>query len=350
MRLYKVIACAIVISMPASAVLAEGRDYDADKAAVAGMYKSDNAQTRAAKNGIAEIYTAKNFADAADATYRKYPNYVMLAVSPPPEKINWTNYSTLTKSIATNITDLALSNQTNFVGHVTFEFACTYSEGRKFTTVSGETPNAGENPQDLRKWLGYNMMFDYIPGDLESREDVEQFLSKLSAQPLETGIAVFLISPESCQNVASFFKSAVSKGVYRRYSIGLSPKHGEGASCASLGAAVTEMADLPNFSKMAKQWSFNVYLPKEFITKHDEPQATPAAIWKFRNTPLLKEPAFPYKKILVYDPERIYIWILKTFSRSNMSTVPVKKFFINKSPALILDYRNTSGTQKNWSF
>ncbi|MFA5161187.1 MAG: hypothetical protein WC421_02985 [Elusimicrobiales bacterium] len=278
---------------------------------------------------------AEKFSRAAEKTYRQYPNQITLHILNSPQGLDWSNATAVFKSYTANV--MAGSHA---VGHVAFEISCVSDSGRK-TIVTGQTD--GENNKEyLYMWWhnkGYNVFFGYVPGAMQTREQVEAEFGDVSGEKGRTAFATFLVSPQSCAEAARFVETYKSEKVYARFGINQRPLHKEGACCANLAAAVLRVAGVTDHDK---DWSRTFYVPLSLVDMTLPRE--PSIIDELGLYDWTVKPSEAYRVLHFFDPDLFHRWTTSNRSAKQVNGHATGGYKIGRAPGLVLDYRGSVPT------
>ncbi|HBA60129.1 MAG TPA: hypothetical protein DCZ92_04810 [Elusimicrobia bacterium] len=310
---------------------AQGVEISVPKAAFAG-------------GGSSEAGIPGSFVKAADKAFRGNANYITLYAMPSPHAMDWKNLATLVFSFARNQAAVSLTKQTHAIGHVAFEIGCTLPDGRRTLVVSGQVPkdkdSMGGFTEQAKAGAGYSAFFGYVPGRLQTQEQLETELDTLSNEANEVAFLTLKVSPQSCLEAQRYIKAYDDEGVSTRYGLGVRPLYKEGGGCANVGVSVVEVAGPADFERLSSPWGRTFYVPQELLgdAQNNVGLGDVASYWKYDWT---KKPAGEHKKLFFYDPDLIYKWIRAAGAGS-------ERYMVNKSAGLTLDYTSSSSPTQWW--
>ena len=293
-------------------------------------------------------YKPGTFAQAAANTYRGNANYITLYAIPSPHPMDWKNLTTLVYSFARNQAAVSLLHQTHAIGHVAFEIGCTQDDGSRKLVVTGQVPRDKDSmsgfTQDAKSGLGYSTFFSYVPGRLQTREQLETELDTLSNEKGEVAFLTLKVSQQSCLEAQRYIKAYDDEGVSSRYGLGVRPLYKEGGGCANVGVSVVEVAGPADFAQLSAPWSRTFYVPNELLgdSQHHVGLADVASYWKYDWT---RKPAGQYRKLFFYDPDLIYKWILASKAGQESK---YEGYAINSSAGVTVDYTASSSPTQWW--
>lgn len=288
------------------------------------------------------------FPAQAAAAYRSLPNYITLHTIPSPAPMDWTSVGSLALAFARNEIAVELLGQTHAIGHVAFEIGCTLPDGSRTFLMTGQSPVSMKGfSEQVKKGSGFGAFFGYVEGRLQTQDELNQSLTKLSRKKKEAAFLTMQVSRESCLEASRYMAAYRSEGVYTRYGLGVRPLYAEGGGCANVGASVVEVAGPAAFPLLSKQWSRTIYLPKKAMGAPGNP-AGAGDIAPFLLTDWTKKPSYPSKLLFFYDPDLVYDWILRAYAAGSSEGRPVQRYSINKSKGVTVDYSGDSAPTQWW--
>ena len=183
------------------------------------------------------------FPAQAAAAYRSLPNYITLHTIPSPAPMDWTSVGSLALAFARNEIAVELLGQTHSIGHVAFEIGCTLPDGSRTFLMTGQSPVSMKGfSEQVKQGSGFGAFFGYVEGRLQTEDELNQSLTRLSKKNKEAAFLTMQISRESCLEASRYMAAYRSEGVYTRYGLGVRPLYAEGGGCANVGASVLEVA------------------------------------------------------------------------------------------------------------
>jgi len=295
-----------------------------------------------------DVTGPSGFPAQAAAAYRSLPNYITLHAIPSPGPMDWTNVTALALSFARNQLAVNYFGQTHSIGHVSFEIGCTLPDGSRSFLMTGQSPVSmkGFNEQ-VKAGSGFGAFFGYVEGRLQTEEELNKSLTSLSGQNKEAAFLTMQVSRESCLEAARYMAAYRDRGVYTRYGLGVRPLYAEGGGCANVGASVVEVAGPAVFPLLSKKWSRTIYLPKKLMGGPDN-HVGAGDIAPYLLTNWTKKPSYPSKTLFFYDPDLIYDWILAAHKAGAAEGRALKRYSINRSKGVLLDYSGETAPTAWW--
>lgn len=296
----------------------------------------------------ADVAGPAGFPAQAAAAYRYLPNYITLHAIPSPGPMNWTSVSSLALSFARNELAVNYFGQTNSIGHVSFEIGCTLPDGSRSFTMTGQSPVSMKGfTEQVKAGSGYGAFFGHVEGRLQTPQELDRALTRLSGQNGEVAFLTMRVSRDSCLEAARYMAAYRAEGVYTRYGLGARPLYAEGGGCANVGASVVEVAGPAVFPQLSEKWSRTIYLPKKLMGG-PENHVGAGDIAPYLLSNWTKKPSYPSKTLFFYDPDLIYDWILAAHRAGASEGRPAARYAINKARGVLLDYSADTAPTAWW--
>lgn len=295
--------------------------------------------------GSSHYYRPGSYVKAAGSAYRGNTNYITLYNIRSPHAMDWSDIASLSVSAARNSMLVKLAGQTHSIGHVAFEIGCTLPGGSRNLVVTGQTNSDGMGgfADQVRAGAGYSAFFGYVPGRMQTREELEKEEDTLSNQQDEVNFLTLKVSQASCLEAQRYIKAYEDEKVSSRYGLGVRPLYHEGGGCANVGVSVIEVAGPADFAGLTAPWSRTFYIPEELLGS-DANHVGVMDLAGYLKYDWSKKTDKPHKVLFFYDPDLMYDWVKARFP----GAAPQDKYMINSSVGLTLDYTGSSSPTGWW--
>ncbi len=249
-----------------------------------------------------------------------------------PRGISWKSPQSLARSVVRN----TLTFEPHSIGHVSIKLECgTWTNRPAQTRFTGMTQGKGGRSEVqllLKDKIGLGILFHTFRGRMDRAQDLK---NELPWYHKNGGLAIHVakIKDESCHRMADYIQAFDTANYDQFYGLHLRPRHREGAGCSAFIASVLEVGGLLS-PETDLAWKQTVNVPWRWM-------GSPSRnVWL---TSLLKSPRArswanetePHKKITFYDPDQMYRWAKKEWSKRR----PHEKQKIGKTYVFFSDLR-----------
>jgi hypothetical protein len=138
-------------------------------------------------------------------------------------------------------------------------------------------------------------------------------------EPAETGAPAarlrVLLSPESADRMFAFHAEFFDRGTWRRMALVSDPLAGDGASCASLTAALLQVGGVFD-PAWRTEWQRTLLVPEEL---YGEPEARRVPVRRLLVGPAVRrwaEATEPHRVVRFYDTTKMYEWVVRRAGHS----------------------------------
>lgn len=261
--------------------------------------------------------------------------------------MSWDSPGQLVRGVLVNELGKALRGYTRTLGHAGIEVQAG---------AVGEAPARHflgsvtfQNPRDfrtllLRDQIGLGMLFDNVPGRLESPGEMQVSLDE-GAQNGRLASVRFLLAPQVAHALLDYAAAFERAGVHERYGLEARPLCAEGAGCSAFSMAFLELAGVlePRF---VDAWSFSVRVPERdgrhaLIggTKRPGVRVSLARVASLRRS--WATPEELGIDIFGWDPTRMTRWIQARCAEP-MRDASERVEFRGQAPTLVIDARSAT--------
>lgn len=200
------------------------------------------------------------------------------------------------------------------VGHVMIELKTTDpATGQPLYLVTAvNTADPGEwTDQAVKHKIGYAIFTRGVGGTIDHPDRVANDADEPAEVGIESARLRVLLSPEAAARMVRFYERFMADGTWRRFALVSDPLTGDGASCASLAAALLEVGGLltPN---LRAAWRRTLRVPDPLVGDADAGKKVP--LRKLFIGPSVRrwaEACEPHREIAYYDTALMHAWIVR---------------------------------------
>jgi hypothetical protein len=217
-----------------------------------------------------------------------------------PKLLDWTTPRSL---ISTTLRG-AIGGGSHQIGHVFVGFKC---DGEA-EVLSGMTNGPGFNSRTnlLKKKHGMSVLIQDNVGRLQLTEEVQKDIIKLSTGKRMSAMRME-ISNYQCLRMKEWYREYSLRSPIIYGGVDKRPLNGEGAGCSAYSMSFFQYADL-DFADFNKRFEQTIYVPNELLGS-DTFKVGLGTI--YGNRKKLAVPAADALEVKLYDPNTMYLWILK---------------------------------------
>ncbi len=299
-----------------------------------------------------------SFSDAANKSYRKYPNSLTLHTIKSPIDINWKTPSGLLSSVLES--KFLHSKRTKFsIGHTTVELNCTSPNGEKKRLVGGQSSQGlDQYVKYLKKGYGFSILLgpdeieryselDKYPlltvaGYLQGQNEVEQDLDDSIWKKDLASTTTVVLSYDECEKLVDFFQEYKRRTVNttdeagNNYGFGADPLKFEGAGCATFAEAFLKIANLDGLIELMER---RIHVPEKLFG-NDENSVTS---WKlfFRGDRMGRDNFLNRKMVTFPCPSKLhdevrYLYFKNIKEVNNMQLIEKGILGESQAPYIVL--------------
>jgi hypothetical protein len=267
---------------------------------------------------------------------------VTIFVIAPPAPINWQGPADLLNSTIKSFSNLISSFQYRFIGHTLVAFKSSHIEGTKAYSISGARPLEVFKGV-FKERIGLGLLGGIFKAYIESQKKIDSTL-KFNSRKDKVLFIKYLINERSAIRIIDFFEKFEHKfdNCYAPmdfYGGALWPLYeNEGAACSAFCVSTLIAGNLIN--EEAEEWKVNFKIPIKLIGGRYN-KGNKVAV---RDVMRTKEwyhgegiEGVDFISLEIYDPNKMFNWIKKTFESNDSYFKPVTE---NGIPGLMVDCRN----------
>ncbi len=249
-----------------------------------------------------------------------------------PKLLDWTTPRSL---ISTTLRG-AIGGASHQIGHVFVGFKC---DGEA-EVLSGMTNGPGFSSRTnlLKKKHGMSVLIQDNAGRLQLTEEVQKDIRKLSTGKRMSAMKME-ISNDQCLRMKEWYREYSLRTPIIYGGVDKRPLNGEGAGCSAYSMSFFEYADL-DYAEFNKRFEQTIYVPNELLGS-DTFKVSLGTI--YGNRKKLAVPAANALEVKLYDPNTMYLWILKqvaevekTGKATELPGYQAKATNLNKTKVLVL--------------
>lgn len=224
-----------------------------------------------------------------------------------PVTLNWeTPRSLLLSTVRSSVNPSRQGHSNHTIGHAYLGFKC---EGEE-EVLSGMTSGKGFSSRNnlFNEKHGLSVILQDNPGHFQLTEEVKkdvEFFSRISNRMM---VMKMDITEEQCQKMKSWHEEFKNRPVHIYGGIGRRPLTGEGSGCTAYTMSYLEAAqvDYDFFNNLFEQ---TIFIPNELLGGDFGDRIVPLKAI-MGNTKKLGVKADDTLEVKLYDPNRMYSWIL----------------------------------------
>lgn len=249
-----------------------------------------------------------------------------------PKLLDWTT----PRSLISTTLQGAIGGASHQIGHAFVGFKC---DGET-EVLSGMTSGPGFNSRTnlLKKKHGMSVLIQDNAGHLELTEEVRKDIAKLSGGKRMSALKME-ISNDQCLRMKEWYREYSLRTPIIYGGVDKRPLAGEGAGCSAYAMSFIEYADV-DFAEFNKRFEQTIYIPNELLGS-DTFKVGIGTI--YGNRKKLAVPAANSLEVKLYDPNTMYLWILKqvaevekTGKATELPTYQATTTKLNKTKVLLL--------------
>lgn len=273
-------------------------------------------------------------------------------VIPAPVPLNWNSPSTLFSSFKKGYLKQFLRKEKYTIGHLFLRFSSPLTEEPFYTAIRSASKKEMRQLV-LREKIGLGILGAGLSGRLETTEELKPKTSIYQRRG-ELAFITYRINEAAARRILTFLETFAAKFDDKHapcdfYGGDFWPRfENEGAGCTSLGLSALDVAGL--LDNVPREWLVTVNIPMDLIGgSFNQNRQVKNKTIKERHewhTPAGR-PNIDYVPFSIYDPARIYRWILKNRDCTNPARdqhyLPVEE---NQTPGLYIDCRHMGIDEK----
>lgn len=217
-----------------------------------------------------------------------------------PKLLDWTTPRSL---ISTTLRG-AIGGASHQIGHVYVGFKC---DGEA-EVLTGMTSGKGFSSRTnlLKKKHGMSVLIQDNPGHLQMTEEVQKDIEKFT-KGNRMSVMKMDITNYQCLRMKEWLREYSQRTPIIYGGVDKRPLEGEGAGCSAYSMSFFEYADV-DFAEFNQRFEQTVYIPNELLGS-DTFKVGLGTI--YGNRKKLAEPSANSLEVKLYDPNTMYLWILK---------------------------------------
>ncbi len=250
-----------------------------------------------------------------------------------PKLLNW---STPRSLISTTLRG-AIGGASHQIGHVFVGFKC---DGEA-EVLSGMTNGPGFSSRTnlLKKKHGMSVLIQDNLGRLQLTEEVQKDILKLS-KGNRMSVMKMEIANDQCLRMKEWYREYSMRTPIIYGGVDKRPLNGEGAGCSAYAMSFFEYANL-DYPEFNQRFEKTIYVPNELLGS-DTFKVGLGTI--YGNRKKLAEPTPNSLEVKLYDPNTMYLWILKQVAEveksgkaADLPNYRAKTAKLNKAKILLLE-------------
>ena len=268
-----------------------------------------------------------------------------------PGGLSWSSPGDLVRGTLLNEAGGLALNFTRTIGHVAITVKCAATANAPEAHYqSGMTNRDSDDFNDLvlKQQIGFGMLFDNVPGELETEARVQQTIDERKQSGLMRFVR-FQIAEDVCRGLLGYAAAYQAENVQKNYGLEARPLYKEGAGCSAYGMSYLQLANLlePRF---VQGWSFSVRVPMWSKPLHQPligGTKNPRVRVPIQRLAALSQPwAAPDEEgidLFGWDPTRMYKW-LDARTTEALADGSEKVESMGNARGLVLDRRTVAPT------
>lgn len=223
-----------------------------------------------------------------------------------PVELNWKSPRTLARSTLRGFFLDAFTPNRNAMGHASIEFNCTLPDGKPWKFHGATTmADLKEGRQLLlKKKIGLGLLFHGFHGRVETTEEIDSRIERLSHRKDRVRKLTYRIRPEQCALAREYETQFAARGGYAHYGLANRPRYGEGGGCTAY--AVSFLDVLGVLTSEERAWTREVLVPAKTIGTEEEPVSIFELLNPYKKSRWAKPGEAGARSVLFYDPAKIW--------------------------------------------
>ncbi len=266
---------------------------------------------------------------------------ITIYVIPSVSEIDWSNPSTLFKSMEKCYVKALFQKNYYVIGHTIARIESTSLQTPKYIAMSGLIQTE-KVKLVIKDKVGFGVMGSTIQGHLESEKSIKKGI-KLYSKYHKVAFIKFSINEQSLKRMLEFVKYYQTKNEFgfapcEKYNGALWPGYkNEGSGCSAFGMSLLQVGGI--LPEDTEDWFVDVKVPMEIIGGRFNQNKKIKFKTMFNTTSWYKgngKENVDYVNYKVYDPQLIFNWILRKNYEKDCTYQPIEEngvlgVYINRS-------------------
>ena len=271
-----------------------------------------------------------------------YAAEVTLYAINSPHPLNWSTPRTLLDTtIRSSINPTRQGRSNHTIGHAYLGFKC---DGET-EVISGMTSGPGFSSKTnlLKKGHGFSAILQDNPGHFQDHAESLKDVDFFSFKGDRMSVMKVIVSNEQCLKAKDWYTDFSSREVFIYGGLMRRPLTGEGSGCSAYVMSYLEAAEV-DYAFFNKIFEETIYIPNSLLGGGVFGTNNVSLGTIRSNRTKLNVPAENTLKVDLYDPNRMYFWIVnkfnevkKTGSSAELSGYKVKLEMLKNSKVLVLE-------------
>lgn len=251
-----------------------------------------------------------------------YAAEVTLYAINSPHPLNWSTPRTLLDTtIRSSINPTRQGRSNHTIGHAYIGFKCDGEE----EVISGMTSGPGFTSRNnlLKNGHGFSAILQDNPGHFQDHAESKKDVDFFSYQGNRMSVMKVIVSNEQCLKAKDWYTDFSSREVFIYGGLMRRPLTGEGSGCSAYVMSFIQAADV-DYAFFNKIFEQTIYIPNSLLGGGVFGTNNVGLGTIRSNRTKLDVPAEETLKVDLYDPNRMYFWIVNTFNEVKKSGTSVE--------------------------